>query len=426
VGQKLAYHDDVLQAMKSGKPIPPPPVAEPAIGALVRPAIRLEDGRIASTPNGTHASIVQRLVADGQLDPKNPLYRDVNSPAYGFVDAKGAFVDRGQATQIAEKKGLKLSQSTGFDTYDIPGVVEASAKRAESNSPANVVWNQGAPAQKGVSIKALDYAKRYLDHVISGGAESGSSFSRTSAQTTSGLLKQILGEVDAANPAYAKARGIYSSDARIREVLDQAKGAVNMNPDELTAWTKTLTPDEMSLARKRFLSEWAGKAGNVNDRSDLTKQFLQNPNVRQRFQAMFPDQNTMETLSALKEREAGMARTHSMANTGSPTAPRLETNESMRSVVGPADIGVGAISPRRAGIRLIGDAGRVIQRHTQKALADELAPLLGAEPGTPEFDALVTALKSQGKGVNALADNHHFLHALARTFAGVQSQNQGP
>lgn len=77
-------------------------------------------------------------------------------------------------------------------------------------------------------------------------------------------------------------------------------------------------------------------------------------------------------------------------------------------------------------MRLIGDAGRVIQRHTQKALADELAPLLGAEPGTPEFDALVKALKSQGKGVNALADNHHFLHALAKSFAGVASQNQSP
>jgi hypothetical protein len=328
VGQKLAYHDDVLQAMKSGSPIPSAPQTSEEFAAAVKAAA------------------------------KNKL---------------------------------------------------------------------PAPTQpQGVSIKALDYAKRYLDHVISGGAESGSSFSRTSAQTTNGILKQILGEVDAANPAYAKARGIYASDARIREVLEQAKGAVNMNPSDLTAWTKTLTPDEMALAQKRFISELRAKAGNVNDRNDLTKQFLQNPNVRQRFQAMFPDQNTMETLSALKEREAGMARTHSMANTGSPTAPRLATNEAMQSVVGPADIGVGLISPRYAGRRLIGDAGRVIQRHTQKALADELAPLLGAEPGTPEFDALVTALKSQGKGVNALADNHHFLHALARTFAGVQSQNQGP
>jgi hypothetical protein len=332
VGQNLAYHDDVLQSMKNGTPLPPSP------------------------------------------------------------------------TELA--------------------AAAAKAAKAPVDLPAGAV--PPTPPPQGVSIKALDYAKRYLDNVIHGGAESGSSFSRTSAQTTSGLLKQILGEVDAANPAYEKARGIYSSDARIREVLDQAKGAVNMNPDELTAWTKTLTPDEMSLAQKRFISELRAKAGNVNDRNDLTKQFLQNPNVRQRFLAMFPDQNTMETLSALKEREAGMARTHSMANTGSPTAPRLETNESMRSVVGPADLGVGVISPRRAGMRLIGDAGRVIQRHTQKALADELAPLLGAEPGTPEFDALVTALKSQGKGVNALADNHHFLHALARTFAGVQSQNQGP
>lgn len=330
VGQKLAYHDDVLQAMKSGKPVPPPPA----------PA-----------------------VADGA--------------ALGVKAAGGG----------------------------LPAAAEAPA---------------------GVSIKALDYAKRYLDHVISGGAESGSSFSRTSAQTTSGLLKQILGEVDSSNPAYAKARSIYAGDARIREVLDQAKGAVNMNPDDLTAWAKTLTPDEMSLAQKRFISELRAKAGNVNDRNDLTKQFLQNPNMRQRFQAMFPDQNTMETLGALKEREAGMARTHTMANTGSRTAPRLATNESNESVIGPADIGVGLISPRRAGMRLIGDAGQLVHRQTKKALADALAPLLSAEPGTPEWDQLVRALKSQGKGMNALADNHHFLHALARTFAGSPSQNQAP
>lgn len=317
----------------------------------------------------------------------------------------------------AMKNGTAVPQSPAE-------IAAAAAKAAAKDLPAGAV----APpvASPPVSIKALDYAKRYLDNVIHGGAESGSSFSRTSAQTTNGLLKQILGEVDASNPAYAKARSIYADDARIREVLDQAKSAISMNPQDLTAWTKTLSPEEMSLAQKRFISELRAKAGNVNDRNDLTKQFLQNPNVRQRFQAMFPDQNAMETLSALKEREGGMARTHFMANTGSPTAPRLATNEAMQSVVGPADIGVGLISPRRAGMRLIGDAGRVIQRHTQKALADELAPLLGAEPGTPEFDALVRALESQGKGVNALADNHHFLHALAKTFAGVQSQNQSP
>jgi hypothetical protein len=120
--------------------------------------------------------------------------------------------------------------------------------------------------------------------------------------------------------------------------------------------------------------------------------------MRQRFQAMSRMQNAMEKLTALKNREGGMARTYSMASDGKSDAPRLETNEAMRSVVSPADFGVGLISPRRAGMRLIGDAGRVIQRHTSAALADELAPLLGAEPGTPEWDALVQRYEVARKG----------------------------
>jgi hypothetical protein len=68
----------------------------------------------------------------------------------------------------------------------------------------------------------------------------------------------------------------------------------------------------------------------------------------------------------------------------------------------------------------------MIEKHTSKALADELAPLLGAEPGTPEWDLLIRALRSQGKGVEALADNHHFLHALARSFGALPSESQSP
>src|SRR6185437_9861247 len=111
----------------------------------------------------------------------------------------------------------------------------AKALGADPDAVKGLASSQG----EAVPVKVLDYAKRYLDKGIQRGFDAQSGFDHTTASVTNKVLGQVLDDLDAARPNFAKARAVYHSDSRMLDVAETAKKALSMPPDELAATLKT-------------------------------------------------------------------------------------------------------------------------------------------------------------------------------------------
>lgn len=284
----------------------------------------------------------------------------------------------------------------------------------------------GAPfaGVEPVPIEVLDYAKRYLDNGIRRGFDAQSTFDHTTATATNGLLSKVLDEVDAQVPEYAKARAQYHSDSRMLDALDLGRQALTMHPDELAAATAGMSDPEREMVRAGFMDAFKQKAGSVADRNDLSKRVLTDPNARARFQAVAPD--AMDALLKLRDQETGLAQTLNFAKGGSNTADKLMFAQAMNSGVRPSDLTVLPFSPHRTLIRLAGRFGQSIQSKANARLADELAPMLGTEPGTPAFQSVLDQLSAYGdpNAAQALTAGRRSLIARALALRAGQAGNQ--
>jgi hypothetical protein len=178
------------------------------------------------------------------------------------------------------------------------------------------------------------------------------------------------------------------------DALDLGRQALTMHPDELSAATSSLSDPEKEMVRAGFMDAFKQKAGSVADRNDLSKRVLTDPNARARFNAVAP--NAMDALLKLRDQETGLAQTLNFAKGGSNTADKLMFAQSMQDGVRPSDLAVLPFSPHRTLIRLAGRFGQGIQTRANARLADELAPLLGSEPGTPAFQSVLDRLTNYG------------------------------
>lgn len=254
-----------------------------------------------------------------------------------------------------------------------------------------------APAADApVPIDVLDYAKRYLDTGIRRGFDAQSGFDHTTATATNRVLSKVLDEVDAQVTEYAAARQQYHSDSRMLDALELGRSALTMHPDELAAAVQGLSPAEQEVARAGFLDAVRQKAGSVDDRNDLTKRFVGDPNTRARFAAFAPSPAAMQQIRSAAEREAELAKTLNVAKGGSNTVDKAMFAAAMADGPRASDLAVFPVSPHRTLVRLAGRAGQAITLRANGRLADALAPLLGTEAGSPGFDELVQRLTQYG------------------------------
>lgn len=247
------------------------------------------------------------------------------------------------------------------------------------------------PDAPGISIKALDFAKQYLDRGIQRGFDATSGFDHTTATVTRNLLQQVLNDVDAQVPAYGTARAAYTADSRPLNALTVGENALRTSPQALATHAQGMNPAERQALVTGTMDAVANKGANVADRSDLSAQFLANPAMQGRFQAIAPTPESYEQLIGLRNRETSMARTLQAAVGGSDTERNRILSGSMDAVT-PSDIAVAPISVRRAMMRIAGRLGQRYQTARNTATADALAPYLQAEPGTEPFGALIQRL----------------------------------
>lgn len=89
------------------------------------PAIRTPEGKIYSTTDGSHASIIERLNEEKLInrDTKS-YYSDVDGNNYGYIDNSGNFISRKEA---------------GLDSHEIPELLKNNLKRMATGKKATIV-----------------------------------------------------------------------------------------------------------------------------------------------------------------------------------------------------------------------------------------------------------------------------------------------
>lgn len=318
------------------------------------------------------------------------LDQAMQSPAF----AKALEIGNKLADQDDIVQGLKNGTSG-----TAPAVI-TSANPFQGQIPANIandpkllalLQQQGLIASPGVRIKALDFAKQYLDKGIERGFDANGGFDHTTASVTRNLLQQVLSDADQNIPEYAAARAGYAADSKPINALEVGQKALTMAPDELTSATAQMNPQERQAVVAASMDALKNKGANVADKNDLSAQFLANPAMRQRMQAIIPSQQGFDQLMNVRDQEMSMARTLKAAVGGSDTERNRILSGAMDAVT-PSDIAVAPISPHRAIVRILGRMGQRYQAGQNTKTAEALAPYLQAQPGTPSFSDLIQRL----------------------------------
>lgn len=267
------------------------------------------------------------------------------------------------------------------------GIPLADVQAAASSVPV---------APNAVSIKALNFAKQYLDQGIARGFDANGGFDHTTATVTRDLLGQVLADAKGKVPELGNAIDTYASDSKPINALDLGQEALKMPPDELSQATQAMNSQERQGLVAGAMDALKNKGASVPDKSDFSAQFLANPAMRQRMQAIVPNQQGFDQLMNVRDQEMSMARTLKAAVGGSDTERNRILSGAMDAIT-PSDIAIAPISPHRTIIRMLGRAGQRYQAAQNTNTAEALSPYLQAEPGTESFSDLIQRLTDAPK-----------------------------
>ena len=188
-------------------------------------------------------------------------------------------------------------------------------------------------------LRRFDSAKRGLDDMIAtqkiaGNRELAAILNKFRVD----LLNAVHGGDSAApavNLAYAKARGLYASGARMREAIEMGRRALNEGAEVTVDEFRALSPGEQKMFRLGLYEQARRLLGNQKDTNDAT-QLFRKPNVAELLKAVIPQAKSKgaktkgsEQFGDLLERERRMGETRNSALYGSKTAATLADTEDL-------------------------------------------------------------------------------------------------
>lgn len=282
---------------------------------------------------------------------------------------------------------------------------------AKLDDNGNVISAERVPDQK-----AWDYIKRSLDDLIDSQMtkdEFGRQVATNRSRITTQLKNEILDNLDAQNPDYARARKEFSGESKVLDAFkrgrnifsskehpdflaDDIKGMSNAERDALALGTRAAVDEKMGLARN----------GELKGRTLLDSDW----NERKIVQVLGPTKG--KQLAKALESEQAMWETQNQVLGNSATS-RRQDNPFRSRPLGSTDLTVvGLLNKTRVwGLnKIYGDNGAA-------RLAKELSPILTATG--PRRDAIIRSLEqkwvARANGAAAKRKVETYFNALAET-----------
>lgn len=220
-------YEQIMRALQSGDlaiaDLPGENITSLAKGAAQYPsgkkaADEFFDNRVGGSPDRVRASLSRNLSSMGDY--------------YATVDD---IVAKGQAkAKPIYDQAYKETIDNGADIFNAPEVQQAIAK-ARAKFPSEL---KDAPDN---SVKVLDYAKRVLDDEIDMAQRAGE---KNLARSRTLIKKELLNEIDAASPNYAKARATSGDYLSLQSAMEQGRDFMKTDPELVAKSFKAMSDVE--------------------------------------------------------------------------------------------------------------------------------------------------------------------------------------
>lgn len=382
---------DDLEARFPGTAIPADAGGENVKGVLER---------VANTPGGGRAQVVERLTERQQAQPSRVI--DELKAGTGTVKSSHQAIE----DAIAERSASAAPLYAAAHLEEVPwspaleGLMKRPAMQMAYREAQVRAANQGRAfdgqfmeiaADGQVTAKAvpktgdLDIIKQNLDDQIGGLLRAGE---KGKARDIQDIRAQLLGVMDASAPTYAKARAAWAGPSQFMEAVDEGADLLskNVSAESWAANFAKKTPSEQEGIRIGAVSSIVGKIRNDSSKmADITK-YIRSPEGRDKIAALMPDDAARARFTDALDNEINISTMTGRTMGNSATARRAaEQADRDGSVIDLVSAGLTAGSPTGL-LSLIlktlpQKAGDHLHARSDKALADALTTRAG-------FDAL--------------------------------------
>lgn len=404
------------------------------------PARQFIDQKITNRARAQGARI-QRLIRDTFADPQgygravDDIVRLRTDPTTPVTTSSGRKTTIGQLWDDARAQPIPF-------TAKLEEILRRPAGRRALAKAQEIADNEGVPfrqlfgrlddngnlveVRRVPDMRAWHYIKRGLDRVIREDeaviSPFGAKVSDDTGRAIKSLRKQLLDELDAANPLYAEARRASLTAFDADEALRFGRNSMNMTPEQVRRAMKDFSPGQREAAQVGFAEALRDRIDKAGYTDDAVKRIFKSSHQREIARAMFGDNATdFARFQQGIRNEALMRRTYEAVKGNSTTAQQavdLKEAGGLRSIAGAA-FNVATQGPLNAALQWIGSRIRVLGGLTPE-VADQIQRiLLETDPG--RIQKLAEELAEIGrKNLGAAAARDAVRQSLIRA-VGIQA-----
>ena len=298
------------------------------------------------------------------LGPKGEYFKTVEQLEKTRKAAAGPLYEKAYRTNIQITPELEQIMKR-------PNVVSALKKSLTKAKNEGITLDPDI-----IDTRRLDYTKRALDDMID----------RTRGDAQRVLIatkNQILDIIDPQNPAYKKARSVWSDSKQLQDAADAGANFMTGKGDMVAADIAKMTEAQKEFFRVgaiRAVKNWAGTTRYKNSVADR----FDSPGVQERLAAVFPDENALKQFYKLVGKEQRFTQVKNKVLSGSQTAEKTQAIDDLAaggSIIGQAaagNTGNAMVNAMREGARRLGASPRMAQNIQQKALNPDMAKTMQA------------------------------------------------
>ncbi|ESZ56643.1 hypothetical protein [Mesorhizobium sp. L103C131B0] len=255
----------------------------------------------------TYFSTIDDIIAQRQTAAK-PLYDQAYKTPVPFTAKLESLLGRGKVMKDALRRARDMGEAEGIPSQQF------FAKIADDGS----YTIQSVP-----DARQWDLMKRSLDDIVQSETETmpnGSEKLSNLGRIVSGIRREMLTEVDQANPAYAKARQVYSTASESLDAVTKGGKLLDADPELARRTLADMSAGDKQLARLGISKALVDRVQRARDGANVVRGIFASPRNRAVLKEAFPTEASFKDFQAAMEREGQKTRTNMAIGGNSTTA----------------------------------------------------------------------------------------------------------
>jgi len=275
-------------------------------------------------------------------------------------------------------------------TDNLQDLLSRPAGKSALQAAKRKAANEGITlADDAIDVRTIDYVKRALDDKIGPLMRAGK---KDDARILLNLKNGILHEVDPQVPAFRDARQIWSGSAELDTALDEGVKFLRGDSDMVAREIAELSDVEREFFRLGAIRAIKNKIGKTRDTNSIAMK-MQDPNLRERLEAVFPDREAYDAIIDMIEKEVRFGTVRNEVLTGSQTYEKFLANQGVSDF---GDAAIDLVQGRPTGlVRAMLNMGKDKVSRPSQAVADDTIQKLTQNNLVNNLDYLTNLQRNQ-------------------------------